>query len=197
VKNLIAAIAITLALPFCTSAMAQHSAWSYSTKTDIEGKTTEYATSDSLVIRCSRSCEVFFTPDRYALVDNGYDVLVKFNDKPAKQYSVSRSADSTAYFFSNPTSILRAIRDNGGYMTVQYKPYEKTPDTVKYGVWNLPPTILMRIAETKVQKDALKEAASTFVKHEQTCAELAIKVRDVYSKDWSAAFDMSKKEGCE
>ncbi len=144
-----------------TTRTNQNSAWDYKTDTDIEGRITEYVSSGSFVIRCSRSCEVFFTPDKYTLVESDYDVLVKFNDKSVKQYSVSRSEDSTAYFFSNPLSILRAIRDNGGYMTIQYKPYERTPDTVKYGVWNLPPTILARIAKGEAQSKvgAAKEKA--------------------------------------
>ena len=191
-KKTIATIA--LALLMCCSAFAQ-TAWDYETKTDIEGKTTEYATSGSFVIRCSQSCKVFFTPERYTLVEDGYNVLVKFNDKPAKQYSVTRSEDYTAYFFDNPIAILRAIRDNGGYITIQYKPYEKIAETVKYGVWNLPPTILVRIAETKAKKDALKDATSAFVTHTKICAELSEKTKDVYSSGWSAAYEKSKKEG--
>jgi hypothetical protein len=45
-------------------------------------------------------------------------VLVRFNDKPVKRYGVSRSEDYTALFFSDPMGVLKAIRDNGGYMTV-------------------------------------------------------------------------------
>ena len=130
------------------------------------------------------------------MVDDGYDVLVKFNDRPAKQYGVTRSEDYTALFFSSPTSILRAIRDNGGYMTIQYKPYQQIAETVKYCVWNLPPTILMRIAETKAKKDNLKDATSTFIAHTKVCAELSEKMKDSSSNGWSAAYEMSKKEGC-
>jgi hypothetical protein len=30
-------------------------------------------------------------------------------------------------------------------MTVEYRPYEKTPDTTTFKIWNLPATILKRI----------------------------------------------------
>lgn len=185
-----------MALALAGSALGQSSAWDYRTQTDISGKVTEFATSSSLVVRCSSKCEVFFTPDKYTLVEDQGSVLVKFNDKPAKRYGVSRSEDDTALFFSDPVTILRAIRDNGGYMTIEYKPYEKIPDTVKYEVWYLPPTILMRIAETKAKKDALRPAAIAFAAHAQRCAELSEKLRDVYSHDWSASYEMAKKEGC-
>jgi len=41
--------------------------------------------------------------------------------------------------------LLRAIRDNGGFVFIEYTPYEKIPDTDKLGIWNLPPTILARL----------------------------------------------------
>jgi hypothetical protein len=148
-KKIILAIALMLIL--IESAFAQNTAWDYSTKTDITGKVTETVASETLVVRCSKACEVYFTPDRHTLVEDQDSVLVKFNDKPVKRYGVSRSADYTGLFFSDPMGILKAVRDNGGYMTVEYKPYQKIPDTVKYGVWNLPPTILKRI--DKWEKD--------------------------------------------
>jgi hypothetical protein len=181
--------ATILGLVLCAAAVAQtSSAWDYSTKTDIAGKTTEFATSWGLTVRCSHSCEVFFTPDRYTLVEDQHSVLVKFNDKPAKRFGVSRSADDTALFFSDPVAILRAIRDNGGYMTVEYKPYQKIPDTVKYGVWNLPPTILKRI---ELQGNAQKA-------HAAACAALSDKLSNEYagSEAWQAVFDKMVKSGC-
>ncbi len=181
-------IAMILGLVLCASAVAETSAWDYSTKTDIAGRTTEFATSWGLTVRCSRSCEVFFTPDRYMIVDEQRSVLVKFNDKPAKRFGVSRSEDSTALFFSDPVAILRAIRDNGGYMTIEYKPYQRIPDTVKYGVWNLPPTILKRIeVQGKAQKD-----------HDAACAALSSKLSNEYagSDAWQAIFDKMVKSGC-
>lgn len=182
-------IATILGFVLCAAAGAQtSSAWDYSTQTSISGKTTEFATSWGLTVRCSNSCEVFFTPDRYSLVEDRHSVLVKFNDKPAKRFGVSRSADDTALFFSDPVSILRAIRDNGGYMTVEYKPYQRIPDTVKYGVWNLPPTILKRIeVQGKAQKD-----------HAALCAALSDKLSNEYagSEAWDAVFNKMVKSGC-
>jgi hypothetical protein len=181
-------IATILGLVLCSSAVAESSAWDYSTKTDIAGKTTEFATAWGLTVRCSHSCEVFFTPDRYAIVDDQHSVLVKFNDKPAKRYGVSRSEDSTALFFADPVAILRAIRDNGGYMTVEYKPYQRIPEMVKYGVWNLPPTILKRIEVLgKAQKD-----------HAAACTALSDKLSNEYagSPEWQAIFDKMVKSGC-
>src|SRR4029077_12703997 len=182
-------IATILGLILCATAVAQtSSAWDYSTQTSISGKTTEFATSWGLTIRCSNSCEVFFTPDRHTLVEDQHSVLVKFNDKPAKRFGVSRSEDDTALFFSAPVAILRAIRDNGGYMTVEYKPYQRIPDTVKYGAWNLPPNILKRIEiQGKAQKD-----------HATTCAALSDKLSNEYagSEAWQAVFNKMVKSGC-
>jgi hypothetical protein len=141
-RNTLLALALMLA---SMTAFAQNTAWDYSTKTDIAGKVTETAISGSLVVRCSKACEVYFIPDRYTLVEDQSSALVKFNDKPVKRYGVSRSEDYTALFFSDPMGVLKAIRDNGGYMAIEYKPYQKTPDTVKYEVWNLPSSILKRI----------------------------------------------------
>lgn len=64
-------IATILGFVLCAAAGAQtSSAWDYSTQTSISGKTTEFATSWGLTVRCSNSCEVFFTPDRYSLVED-------------------------------------------------------------------------------------------------------------------------------
>jgi hypothetical protein len=148
-KSLIAAIAITLVL--AGSAFAESSAWDYSTKTGIDGKVTETAISGwghvTLVVRCSKTCEVYFTPKAYSIVASQDSVRVKFNDKSIHNYGVSRSEDDTALFFRDPTGILKAIRDNGGYMTIEYEPYEEVAETVKYDVWNLPSTILARLAK--------------------------------------------------
>ncbi len=115
-------------------------------------------------------------------------MLVKFNDKPAKRFGVSRSEDSTALSFSDPVAILRAIRDNGGYMTLEYKPYQRIPDTTKYGVWNLPPTILKRIeVQGKAQKDNVA-----------LCASLSDKLSNEYagSEAWETVFNKMVKSGC-
>jgi len=185
-------LALIFGFVLCATAVAQtSSAWDYSTKTDISGKTTEFATAWGLTVRCSHSCEVFFTPQRFEIVDDQSSVLVKFNDKPAKRFGVSRSADDTALFFSDPVAILRAIRDNGGYMTVEYKPYQKIPDTVKYGVWNLPPTILKRIeVQAKAQKD-----------HAALCAAFDAKLSDLpvdsdHLEERFALMNKMTKSGC-
>jgi hypothetical protein len=124
-------------------------AWDYSTKTAIDGKTTEIATAGkyanvSLVVRCSKTCEVYIVNSTEIFAEQG-TVRVKFNKSAVKQFAVSRGDGSDSLFFRDPWSILRAIRDNGGYLTVEYRPYEKTPDTTTFGVWNLPPSILRRI----------------------------------------------------
>jgi hypothetical protein len=144
------------------------SAWHYEAKTDIEGKVTETATSSSLIIRCKRSCEVYFIPARYEIVEEQSSVRVKFNNSPLKAFGVSRSDDSTALFFTAPMAVIKAIRDNGGYMTIEYRPYQKTPDTVKYGVWNLPPTILNRLSNVENQQQAKGRKETEEKKKEQT-----------------------------
>jgi len=145
-KSTIAAIAITLAL--AGSAFAQ-GAWDYSVKTAIDGKLTETAISESndsatLVIRCKTSCEVYISLDRTIAADQS-SVRVKFNNSHLRTFSVNRGEGSDSLFFRAPISIIKAIRDNGGYMTVEYSPYGKVPTTATFGVWNLPPTILKRI----------------------------------------------------
>jgi hypothetical protein len=72
-------------------------------------------------------------------------IRVKFNSSTPKRFSVSRGEGSDSLFFSQPVDFLRAVRDNGGYVFIEYSPYEKIPETDKLGVWNLPPTILARI----------------------------------------------------
>ena len=130
-----------------------NSAWDYETKTDIAGKTTEYATSGNLVIRCSRSCDVFFTLDRGIVADQT-SVRVKFNAASVRSFGVSLAQSHDGLFFTAPMAILKAIRDNGGYMTIEYSPWEKVPETETFGVWALPPSILSRI--TKAEPDLRK-----------------------------------------
>ena len=124
-------------------------AWDYSAKTSIDGKVTEIATAGeyanvSLVVRCSKTCEVYIADSTEIFADQE-TVRVKFNKSAVKQFAVSRGEGSDSLFFRNPWSILRAIRDNGGYMTVEYRPYEKISETTTFGIWNLPPSILKRI----------------------------------------------------
>jgi hypothetical protein len=73
-------------------------------------------------------------------------------------------------------------------MTVEYKPYQKIPDTVKYGVWNLPPTILKRIeVQGKAQKD-----------HAALCAALSDKLsnEEAGSEAWEAVLNEMTKSRC-
>lgn len=209
-KRTLLAIALTLIL--IGSAFAQNTAWDYSTKTDITGKVTETAISGSLVVRCSKACEVYFIPDRYTLVEDQNSVLVRFNDKPVKRYGVSRSEDYTALFFSDPMGVLKTIRDNGGYMTVEYKPYQKTPDTVKYEVWNLPPTILKRIekwekespvAEQRRKREAALSACRAGYA-EDVCSQLRDEARSYHTKEacqshgfvWVEQETETQQKGC-
>jgi hypothetical protein len=46
-------------------------------------------------------------------------------------------------------AVIKAIKENGGYMTVEYKPYERTPIMVTFGVWSLLPSILGRLTSLK------------------------------------------------
>src|ERR1017187_8621886 len=98
----------------------------------------------SLVVRCSKKCEVYIADGTEIFADQR-TVRVKFNKSAVKQFAVSIGEGSDSLFFSDPWGILKAIRDNGGYMTVEYRPYEKTPDTTTFGIWNLPTSILKRI----------------------------------------------------
>jgi hypothetical protein len=165
------------------------SAWEYESKTDIEGKITEIATSGSLIIRCKRTCEVYFVPRRYEIVEEQGSVRVKFNGFPLKTFGVSRSDDSRALFFTAPMVVIKAIRDNGGYMTIEYRPYQKTPDTIKYGVWNLPPSILNRLTsiESGQQEKAKEDAADK--KKEQTLWSACKASGDNDSKECNAYRD--------
>jgi hypothetical protein len=139
-------------------------------------------------------------------------VLVRFNDKPVKRYGVSRSEDYTALFFSDPMGVLKAIRDNGGYMTVEYKPYQKTPDTVKYEVWNLPPTILKRIekwekespvAEQRRKREAALSACRAGYA-EDVCSQLRDEARSYHTKEacqshgfvWVEQETETQQKGC-
>ncbi|MGA3050253.1 MAG: hypothetical protein ABSD67_26870, partial [Terracidiphilus sp.] len=58
-------------------------AWDYSTKTAIDGKTTEIAMAGkysnvSLVVRCSRTCEVYIANSSEIFADQG-TLRIKFN----------------------------------------------------------------------------------------------------------------------
>jgi hypothetical protein len=146
-RKAIAAIALMFLSVAGAAAQAQNTEWQYSTKTAIDGKVTEYALSgysDSIVIRCSNVCEVFMKIRDGILADQA-SVRIKFNNGPLKRFAVSLGEGDDSLFFRDPMGVLKAIRDNGGYMTVEYAPYQKTPTTVVFDVWNLPPTILARI----------------------------------------------------
>jgi hypothetical protein len=141
--------AAMLALP----AFAQQSAWNYSTKTGLDGQMTETAIalqsdgpadSATLVVRCKKTCEAYLALDNSIAADQP-TVQVKFNDGPLQTFAVSRGEGSDSLFFKTPARLLKAIRDNGGYLKVEYRPYEKTPVISTFGVWNLPPTILARM----------------------------------------------------
>jgi hypothetical protein len=143
-------IPLFIFLMLCVPAAFAQSAWNFSTKTSIDGKVTETAISESndaaaLVIRCKTSCEIYISLDRTIAADQD-SVRVKFNDKlPLKTFAVNRGEGSDSLFFRAPISVLKAMRDNGGYMTIEYRPYERTATTATFGIWNIPPTILKRI----------------------------------------------------
>jgi hypothetical protein len=160
-------ILLTLVL-VSTAAVAQSGAWAYSTKSSIDGHITEFATVDSneatsLIVRCSRACEVYMTADRSIVADQSA-VRVKFNDSTSlKRFSVSRGEGSDSLFFVDPMGILKAIRDNGGYMTVEYSPYGRVPTATRFGIWNLPPTILKRIEKHQaIEKIHLKKESQRY-----------------------------------
>jgi len=153
-------LTITLALGLAVPAFAQNSAWNYSEKKDISGKVTELAmsdqtegvgTEDSLIIRCKTTCEVYIHIGRSIAQDQS-SIRVKFGDKAPVRFGVSRGEGSDSLFFTSPMSIIKAIRDNGGYMTVEYAPYQRTPVVVKFGVWNLPPPILERLTKVEAHR---------------------------------------------
>lgn len=152
-------VLIILAL-LSTQALAQNSAWDYSVKKDISGKVTEIAmtdesegvgTEDSLVIRCKTACEMYIHIGN-SIVDDQSSIRVKFNDKAPVRFGVSRGEGSDSLFFTNPMTVIKAIKDNGGYMTVEYAPYQRTPVMVKFGVWNLPPSILARLTKFEARR---------------------------------------------
>jgi len=95
-------ILAVMVLALAGSALGQSSAWDYTTKTDISGKVTEFAMSSSLVVRCASKCEVFFTPDKYTLVEDQGSAFVKFNDKPATRKS------PTLIFSQIPVPVFQA-----------------------------------------------------------------------------------------
>jgi hypothetical protein len=153
-------LAALFALGLTVPAFAQNSAWDYSVKKDISGKVTEIAmrdqsegigTDDSLIIRCKATCEVYIHIGR-SIAEDQSSIRVKFIDKAPARLGVSRGEGSDSLFFTNPMSIIKAIRDNGGYMTVEYSPYQRTPVMVKFGVWNLPPSILERLTRFEAHR---------------------------------------------
>jgi hypothetical protein len=157
-KNLIALF--TLALAPVIPAFAQNSAWDYSAQKDIAGKATEFATTlqtsgegtnDTLIVRCKTTCEVFLSVGK-GIADDQPFVRVKFNEHSPTSYGVGVGRGSDSLFFQNPMAVLKAIKDNGGYMTVEYRPYERTPTMVTFGVWNLPPSILDHVARFEKQQ---------------------------------------------
>lgn len=132
-----------------TSCFGQNSAWDYSDKkSEIDNKTTEFAMTGghktTLVVRCKALCEVYLRLNDDIFADQS-SVRVKFNSSAPKRFSVSIGEGSDSLFFTQPMELLRAIRDNGGFVFIEYTPYEKIPDTDKLGIWNLPPTILARL----------------------------------------------------
>src|SRR5437879_5551808 len=112
-----------VAIGLCIPAFAQNSAWDYSTKKDIADKVTEFATTlqtpgvgTHLIVRCKTACEVYISIDR-SIVDDQSSVRLKFNDQAPVRYAVNRGQGSDSLFFENPMAVIKAIKDNGGYMT--------------------------------------------------------------------------------
>ena len=149
VKRALAVLAVAVAL-VDASCFGQNSAWNYSVDKNVmdNNKSTEFAMTDgnktTLVVRCKTRCEVYLKLNDTIFADQT-SVRVKFNSSMPKRFSVSRGEGSDSLFFTQPVEFLRAVRDNGGYVFIEYSPYEKIPDTDKLGVWNLPPTILVRL----------------------------------------------------
>jgi len=190
-KQLVAII--LLAFVSTVLATAQNSAWDYSTKTDISGRATEFAVSvqasgpethDSLILRCKASCEAYLHVGRGIAADQSY-VQIKFNDGPVRRFSVHRGEGSDSLFFSDAVGLMNAIKQNGGYMTVEYSPYQMVPVMVKFGVWNLPPSFLDRVTKgmatrQKVERDRAaeerrreaKEATEEAEEHKRFCEKL-------------------------
>jgi hypothetical protein len=142
-------IEILAVLILSTFAGAQGSAWHYSTKkNEMDGKVTEFAISnqvsgdanDTLVIACDTACRVYVT------VSNGIpgnQFRIKFNDGTPKHTLILPTSD--AIFFDDTYEILKEIRDNGGYLMIEHSLYGDGSVTAKFGIWNLPPTILARL----------------------------------------------------
>jgi hypothetical protein len=132
------------------SCLGQNSAWNYSVEKNVmDNKNTEFAMTDgdktTLVVRCKTRCEAYLKLNDAIFADQTF-VRVKFNSSAPKRFSVSRGEGSDSLFFDQPLEFLRAVRDNGGYVFIEYSPYEKIPETDKLGVWSLPPTILARLS---------------------------------------------------
>jgi hypothetical protein len=183
-KTMLLAALMVLAIAAPSSAQ-----WSHTTKTDIAGEVTEFATADgnggiSLTIRCAHTCAAFISAEDFIFEDQA-SVRIKFNNGPVKSFAVSRGENSDALFFSNPIALVKAVRDNGGYMTLEYSPYQRTPESTKFGVWELPSTILSRAADAdKANKRNAKACAAA---SEAVPNELA------YSDEWLAARAKEKK----
>ena len=73
--------------------------------------------------------------------------------------------------------VLKAIRDNGGYMTVEYAPYQKTPTTVVFDVWNLPPTNTQELksgkSEGQTEKSRFRKCPSSLTANESNVHSVA------------------------
>ncbi len=140
---------ILAALILVTPAFAQ-SAWEYSTKEGIDGTTTHRAIAlpsddfSSLVIRCKNTCEAYISLDRNIAAEQD-TVHVKFNGASLKSFAVNRGEGGDSLFFKSPLSLIKAIRDNGGYVKIEYQPYGRTATVATFGIWNLPPAILARL----------------------------------------------------
>jgi hypothetical protein len=165
-------------------AFAQNSAWDFDVKVNpMDGKLTEIARtrsygdseSASFIVRCKATCEAYLVLDRRIFADQE-SVRVRFNSSAPTRFSVNRGEGSDSLFFRNPMALLKAIRDNGGYATVEFSPYEQVPTTAKFGVWNLPPTILARLdkweRQQKKAQAADKRAKAAEDSHEAFCTKL-------------------------
>lgn len=185
-----------------TLAVGQNTAWDYSTKTAIDGKTTEVAITQgneaaSLIVRCSSTCDVYLTT-RLSIVEDQASVRVKFNESTSlKRFAVSRGEGSDSLFFRDPMGVMKAIRDNGGYMTVEYSPYEKMPVMTKFGIWNLPPTMLKRL-DTQKRIDAARKQQTRL--QQKQCDDLLTQRSGIapgtVNEETTRLFNLSQKMGC-
>jgi hypothetical protein len=171
-------IAVALFVLVSAMAIGQSSTWEYSTdNSGIDGKVKEIVISEgdrnsaALVVRCSNVCEVYLSTRR-EILDEQASVRVKFNNSPLKRFAVNRGSGDDSLFFHDPMGVLKAVRDNGGYMTIEFSPFEKTPVTSRFGIWNLPPTILARISkwEEGVGGRAKVKIRATLKAEIQTCS---------------------------